>query len=58
MPPKILRRCTVCKQYGAAYQVPGKGIYCYDCWKKLEAAQISKEPPPSTPQSKPHRDPH
>jgi hypothetical protein len=37
MPPKILRRCTVCGNFHAAYLVPehegGKGYYCYNCWK-------------------------
>ncbi len=50
MPPKILRRCTVCKQFHASYLVedPNRGkIYlCYDCWKARQAASASTEPLP------------
>lgn len=44
--PNVLRRCAVCKKYGAPFLVTtssGKTYYCYACWKKFAA------PPPSEP---------
>jgi hypothetical protein len=44
--PKVLRRCAVCKKYGAPFRVmtpSGPAYYCYECWKKF-AAQPSSEP--------------
>ena len=35
MSPNILRRCSICKRFHAAYRVPEVGTLCYDCWKSL-----------------------
>jgi hypothetical protein len=59
--PNVLRRCAVCKKYGAPFLVTtpsGQAYYCYDCWKKFvaqppsepdrnEQAKTGQPPPPS-----------
>jgi hypothetical protein len=49
---KILRRCSLCKKFHAAYLVEdpelGEIILCYSCWKARktqEAVQTLIEPP-------------
>jgi hypothetical protein len=46
---KVLRRCIVCKKYGAPFLVPepesGKGYYCYECWKARHASQVVSSQP-------------
>ena len=46
---KILRRCTVCKKFGAAYLVEdvefGKCILCLACWKVRQAKGLLKITP-------------
>lgn len=47
MSPKILRRCTICKRYGAAYLVNdpllgGKAYLCHDCWQKRQLPRTEK----------------
>jgi|GEM_PF-6281414 hypothetical protein len=41
MPPKILRRCTICKKFHASYLVEdrefGKCYLCLSCWKVRQA---------------------
>ncbi len=41
MAPKVLRRCSICKNFHASYLVVdpalGKGYYCYSCWKAWQA---------------------
>ena len=48
MPPKVLRRCSLCNNFHAAYLVEdkrlGKLYLCYACWK---ARQAAKAPPQS-----------
>jgi hypothetical protein len=43
MAGKILRRCSLCGKFHAAYLVPEhhgrKGYYCYACWKATQAAR-------------------
>jgi hypothetical protein len=52
MPPKTLRRCTICKRFHASYLVfdpkLGKGYYCYDCWQARYATEPSPTPDPTT----------
>jgi hypothetical protein len=42
MPPKILRRCSICKNWGAVFLTPdarlGTLYLCYSCWKAREHA--------------------
>ncbi len=46
---KVLRRCIVCKKYGAPFLVPepesGKGYYCYECWKARHASEVVSSQP-------------
>lgn len=41
MPPKVLRRCTICKKFNASYLVEdaefGKYHLCFSCWKVRQA---------------------
>jgi len=41
MSPKILRRCTICRKFHAAYLVEdrefGKRYLCYSCWESHQA---------------------
>lgn len=43
MPPKVLRRCSICKSLGAMYvvqdQTLGKLILCHTCWTDRQAKQ-------------------
>jgi hypothetical protein len=44
--PNVLRRCTVCRKYGAPFlrtTPSGKAYYCYECWKKF-VVQPPSEP--------------
>lgn len=49
MPAKILRRCTICKNFHAAYLVEdpelGKCYLCLRCWKARSSNK--KQTPPS-----------
>jgi len=42
MPPKVLKRCSLCKNFHAAYLVDdprlGKLRLCYACWSARQAA--------------------
>ncbi|MBN2005665.1 MAG: hypothetical protein JXA21_20075 [Anaerolineae bacterium] len=52
MSPHILKRCDVCKRWGARFLVEtasGKTYLCYDCWKVRHA------PPAPEPSSRPKR---
>jgi hypothetical protein len=46
MPAKLLRKCDICKRWGAPFLVNdplrGKLYLCYDCAKK----RMSPNPPP------------
>jgi hypothetical protein len=49
--PNVLRRCTVCRKYGAPFlrtTPSGKAYYCYECWKKF-VAQPSSGPDRNVP---------
>ena len=50
MTRKILRRCSLCGKFHAAYLVPehegGKGYYCYACWKATYPTRSSRHEPP------------
>ena len=45
MTRKILRRCSLCGNFHAAYLVPehpgGQGYYCYKCWKATNSIRPS-----------------
>jgi hypothetical protein len=45
MPPKILRRCTICKKFHASYLVEdvesGKYYLCYSCWKSRQIKTLT-----------------
>ena len=45
MPPKILRRCTICKKFHASYLVEdaelGKYYLCYSCWKSRQEKGVT-----------------
>ncbi|HEY9075300.1 MAG TPA: hypothetical protein VIO61_02065 [Anaerolineaceae bacterium] len=49
MPPKILRRCTACGKFHAAYLVEdtsgGRQHLCYACWKARQDVESLKKPP-------------
>jgi hypothetical protein len=54
MPPKVLRRCSICKNWGAVMLVndpqAGKLYLCYACWKKrtdsLPSSSVRDQPLP------------
>jgi len=57
MPPKVLKRCSLCKGFHASYLVqdPQLGTLrlCYSCWKARQTAPSAPQPPPYTPDQKP-----
>ncbi len=67
MPPKVLRRCSLCKNFHATFLVNdpilGKGYYCSRCffaWQQkhpeLRGEPIPPEQPDTPiPQEEPHR---